>query len=103
MTYKGSTGREFKKRYYQHVYSFRHKKAEDSTKLSSYIQNKNFDESNILKNLKWEILHEIFHEIQVSLKLAGHPAIATVFCCTEHTLCKLITRKTRLSLWYKKP
>ena len=25
------------------MYSFRHKKAKDSTKLSSYIQNANFD------------------------------------------------------------
>ena len=34
MTYIGSTAREFKKRYYQNVCSFRHKKAKDSQKLS---------------------------------------------------------------------
>ena len=48
----GSTDREFKKIYYQHIYSFRNKKAKDKIKLSFYIHNANVYEANLQKNIK---------------------------------------------------
>ena len=88
MTYIGSTGREFKQRFYQHVYSFKHKKAKDSTKLSSYIQKEKFDESKIHKNIKWEILHEIKQK---------KPGKICILCNIERLEIALADSKTSLN------
>ena len=36
MSYIGSTGRQFKSRYYEHMQSFRNKSRKDTTKLGIY-------------------------------------------------------------------
>ena len=58
MTYIGSTGRQFKKRFYEHMQSFRNKSKKDSTKLSKYIHSIDMNQGDLKKAIKWEFLHE---------------------------------------------
>ena len=50
--YIGSTGRQFKSRFYEHTQSFRNTKKKESTRLSKFIhkiENRNVDWSKIIK------------------------------------------------------
>ena len=58
MIYIGSTGRQFKKRYYEHMQSFRNKSKKDSTKLSKYIHSIDGNQTELINTIKWEFLHE---------------------------------------------
>ena len=73
--------------------SFRHKKAKDITKLSSYLQNANFDETTIQKNLKWEILNEIKQKKPGMHIIQCRTAILNLFFIF-YTFWKVITQFT---------
>ena len=57
--YIGSTARDFKIRYNEHIHSFRNKNLRESTKLSSFIQAAKFSKEMTKKNVKWKIIHKI--------------------------------------------
>ena len=58
MSYIGSTGRQFKSRYYDHMQSFRNRFKKDSTRLSKYIHSIKVNETDLKNIIKWEILHK---------------------------------------------
>ena len=55
--YIGSTGREFKSRYYEHIQTFRNEVKKENTRFIHKIKNKN---ENIDWNsiIKWKIIHQ---------------------------------------------
>ena len=55
--YIGSTGGEFKKRFYNHTSSFKHPQKKFSTELSKYIWK--LKEKNIDYKIEWKILRKI--------------------------------------------
>ena len=56
-TYIGSTGNDFKTRYYSHSQSFRHKKHNESTELLKYVWK--CKEDNDPPTLKWKIVKQL--------------------------------------------
>ena len=57
--YIGSTARNFKTRYYEHMHSFKNQNQKELTKLSSFVDAAKFNENMIKNIIKWNIMHKI--------------------------------------------
>ena len=54
--YIGSTGRQFKSRYYEHIQSFKSEVKKESTRLSRFIHKIKKNNIDWKDNIKWEII-----------------------------------------------
>ena len=87
MVYIGSTSQTFKKRYYQHVASFKNKNLANSTTLSRFIHK--LKEKTIDYNIKWSIIYQS-HQSTKNLKFCS-------LCNLEKLAIALAKRSTLLN------